>query len=156
MKDQRSHMKNDSDVKTEISCGAVVYQETADGPKFLLVRSMDGLWGFPKGHMEDAEDERTTAFREILEETGICVRFTNDFREEISYEFGNKDGQMIRKRAVYFLAACDQTAVPVPQENEISETGFFDYETALSRLRFEDLKNVLKAACNFVKLEFSE
>ena len=38
---------------------------------FLLIRR-NGLWDLPKGHQEAGEDIRTTAFREVQEETGIA------------------------------------------------------------------------------------
>ncbi|HCZ22126.1 MAG TPA: NUDIX hydrolase, partial [Rikenellaceae bacterium] len=30
-----------------------------------------GLWDLPKGHREEGEDIRTTALREVQEETGV-------------------------------------------------------------------------------------
>ncbi|MCD8206997.1 MAG: NUDIX domain-containing protein [Bacteroidales bacterium] len=37
---------------------------------YLLIRR-NGLWDLPKGHQENGEDLRTTALREVKEETGI-------------------------------------------------------------------------------------
>lgn len=37
---------------------------------YLLI-SRNGLWDLPKGHQEPGEDIRTTALREVMEETGV-------------------------------------------------------------------------------------
>lgn len=47
--------------------GGVVSNRRGD---VLLIRR-NGLWDLPKGHQEEGEDIRTTAIREVEEETGI-------------------------------------------------------------------------------------
>lgn len=42
--------------------------------KFLVVRGKEtGIWSFPKGRMDDNEDEEVCAIREVYEETGILI-----------------------------------------------------------------------------------
>ena len=49
---------------------------TADEYEFLLIQSRsDGHWRFTKGHMENTENEKETAIREIKEEVGLSVSF---------------------------------------------------------------------------------
>lgn len=53
---------------TEVNAGGgLVSNRRGD---FLLI-SRNGLWDLPKGHQEEGEDIRTTALREVQEETGI-------------------------------------------------------------------------------------
>lgn len=49
------------------AAGGLVQNRRAD---CLLIRR-NGLWDLPKGHQEPGEDIRTTAFREVQEETGL-------------------------------------------------------------------------------------
>ncbi|MDY6278048.1 MAG: NUDIX domain-containing protein [Bacteroidales bacterium] len=49
------------------AAGGLVSNRRGD---FLLIRR-DGLWDLPKGHQEPGEDIRTTALREVQEETGV-------------------------------------------------------------------------------------
>ena len=69
--------------RVEVSCGAVVYTRRNGQLLFLLIQSLKGIWGFPKGHMEAGETETQTALREVLEETGVQVRLMPEFREDV-------------------------------------------------------------------------
>ena len=58
----------------EKSCGAVIFYKSRQNTKILLVKNSNGrYWSFPKGHIEDGENEHQTAIREIKEETGLDV-----------------------------------------------------------------------------------
>jgi predicted NUDIX family NTP pyrophosphohydrolase len=64
---------------TKRSSGILLYRDGADGrTEFLLVhpggpywaRRDDGAWSIPKGGIEDEEDSRAAALRELAEELG--------------------------------------------------------------------------------------
>ena len=47
------------------SCGFVVYKEINDKRLYLIIRTSNGEYGFPKGHVEENETEHETAIREL-------------------------------------------------------------------------------------------
>jgi 8-oxo-dGTP pyrophosphatase MutT (NUDIX family) len=57
--------------------GGIIFlnkNEDIKDTKFLVVRGKDtGIWSFPKGRMDDNEDEEVCAIREVYEETGILI-----------------------------------------------------------------------------------
>ena len=79
--------KGGSPVKREKSCGALVYRITQNGQKELLfIKHRHGThWSFPKGHMEEGENEVQTALREVKEETGLDIDLEGDFRQSVEY-----------------------------------------------------------------------
>jgi len=63
----------------EKSCGSVIYINGTT-PKYLIIRcNKNGLWGFPKGHVIDGEDEIQTAIRKVREETGIIISLLMEY-----------------------------------------------------------------------------
>src|SRR5690554_7789701 len=78
-------------VKYEISCGAVVYTRKNDNILYVIVKSTEGYFGFPKGHMEKNETEEQTAIREIFEETGLKVNIIPGFKTINEYPIPHKE-----------------------------------------------------------------
>ena len=85
----------------EKSCGAVVFTSVNNQIKYLLVRSLAGIYGFPKGHVEKDETEEETALREVFEETGLTVRLISGFRTVDEHPIPQKENTI--KQIVYFL-----------------------------------------------------
>ncbi len=126
----------------EKSCGAVIFYKTKQDTKILLVKNNNGrYWSFPKGHIEDGENEQETAIREIKEETGLDVTIFDGFREVSEYcPFGK-----IRKRVVFFLARAFTDNVKI-QEEEIDSYIWVDLQQARKMCSYDnDLRVIDKA-----------
>lgn len=126
----------------EKSCGAVVYTENDGTLLYLLIRNRSGHIGFPKGHVELHEDERMTMKREIFEETGLRVEPEPDFREEYRYALWN----IVRKTAVYSLAAFRYGETVETMENEIFGDWLVPYPEARQLLSYENDRRILDRA----------
>lgn len=131
----------------EKSCGAVVYTKVNGMIKYVLIQSLEGIWGFPKGHMESGETEEQTALREIYEEVHLKVRILNGFRTTNEYPLPKKEN--VTKQVVYFCAEYDGQEI-VPQNEELAGTALVTYEEALSLFQFEGSKRILKEANDFL------
>ncbi len=116
---------------------------------YLIIRSVNGEYGFPKGHVEGDETEYETAVRELKEETNLEADIVDGFRRQIEYPFPNKIN--VTKRSVYFLAVCAKGAI-VCQPTEVAEAAFIPFDRALELLSFEDTKNILKEANDYLDL----
>lgn len=134
-------------MKLEKSCGAVVFTRVNGEIKYLLIRSVTGFCGFPKGHVELGESEAETALREIFEEVGLKVSLLSDFRCEDEYCFGGKEN--VLKKVVYFLAEYEDQEISCQRE-EVSDAFLLDYESALFLLTFEGSRRILTEANNFL------
>ncbi|MDR1720940.1 MAG: NUDIX domain-containing protein [Endomicrobium sp.] len=141
----------------EFSCGAIVYKMRDGEPIFLLVNSRrNGLWGFPKGHVEKDESELETAIREIVEETGIRnIKFVENFRQEDIYIMDgsfslSKTSGVVEKHSVYFLALALEDVLGF-DKNEILELRWVNLEQALSLLHFISQKKFISSAYNLIK-----
>jgi 8-oxo-dGTP pyrophosphatase MutT (NUDIX family) len=74
----------------EKSCGAVVFQKVDGEIRYLLISSLEGIYGFPKGHMEGNETEIETALREVKEETNLDIELIAGFRTSTEYMLPKK------------------------------------------------------------------
>ncbi len=136
-------------MKKETSCGAVVYNIFDGKTKFLLIKHVNGKhWAFPKGHVENNETKVETALREIKEETGLDVELDDNFCKMVSYNVN----PYILKDVFYFVAKTKDKSDKISlQEEEISEYGWFDFYEALSVLTFQNDKNVLIGAKEYLE-----
>ena len=131
----------------EKSCGAVVFTRSEDGLRYVMIRSLRGYFGFPKGHCEASETEEQTALREIREETGLNVSLISGFRYEDLYPIPQKPNVM--KRVVYFVAEYEQQDICY-QKEELSGAFLMSYETAKNVLQWENSRTILTKANDYI------
>jgi len=128
-------------MKFEKSCGCVIINDD----KVLLVKQVDGHWGFPKGHIEENETEEETAIREVYEETNLQVEIFSDFYKKVTYS----PRENVMKDVIFFLAR-PKSIDTKPQEAEISKVEWVSFDEALNILTYEDTKNILKEVLDFI------
>ena len=131
------------------SCGFVAYACLGGENRYLIIKSTNGDVGFPKGHVEEGEEEIDTAIRELYEETNVSVRVVDGFRYAIEYPLPSAQDTV--KQSVYFLGRCDDPEKMKRQESEVSEIAFLSYGEALSALTFNETKDILRAASSFIE-----
>lgn len=135
----------------EKSCGAVVFRRHSGNIEFLLIKNKKGgNWGFPKGHIEIGEDEHATAMREVREETGLDIRILDGFRVLSEYRPRGK----IFKQVVFFIAEMPDGGEVVPQQAEVDRYIWADYGLAMRTFRFNNDRNVLTKAKNWLNANF--
>ena len=131
----------------EVSSGAVIFTREGGGLRYVIIQSLDGYYGFPKGHIEGAETEEEAALREIREETGLSVRFVPGFRTTDEHTIPEKPGMI--KRVIYFLGEYEGQKVRFQRE-ELLEALLLSYEEAMERFQFESSRRILKEANDFL------
>ena len=122
---------------TEKSCGAVIYRSINGVREYFLLlnkkKDAKGHWGFPKGHVENGENEYETASREVLEETGLYIVFSGKGREVSHYS--PRPG--VEKDSVYFLATVRNNQIVKLQKEEVAEYKWCTFNEAKSILTFD-------------------
>ncbi len=119
----------------EKACGCIITQND----KILLIRQMSGMWGFPKGHVEEGETEVETAIREVKEETNIDVEVDSSKRYVMHY----KTDKGKYKEVVFFIAKKVGGFLRL-QPEEIIEAGWFEYKDALKIISYENTRELFK------------
>jgi bis(5'-nucleosidyl)-tetraphosphatase len=130
---------------SEKSAGAIVFNP-AKPIEYLLLLS--NYWGFPKGIIEEGEDERSAAVREVREETGLEVALLEGFREVDDYWY-RRQGERVHKQAIFFLGQANSREAKISWEHE--EMAWMTYEQAMEKLKFAGLRDLLTQANDFLK-----
>lgn len=133
----------------EVSCGAVVFTRKDNEIYFVIVKSLEGFYGFSKGHIEGNETEEETALREIYEEVGISPQILSGFRTIDEHSIPNKKD--VTKRIVYFLAEYNNQQLRY-QEEELEGAYLMTYNEAMKAFQFESSKRILNEAKEFIHI----
>ena len=137
------------------SAGAVIFRRDEKGHhQFLVVQhakrseTEKEYWALTKGTLESGETLGQAAKREINEEVGLEVEFIEGFEAVISY---NPESH-IHKTVTYFLADAYGQEVQVDGV-EIVNYQWLDLDSAIEKLTYENVRQVLKEANQFLKEE---
>ena len=139
----------------EKSAGAVIFRRENSKIFYLLLhypgashRAEKDYWDFPKGHIERGEKIEETVKREVFEETGLKdIEILPGFKETINYFF-KFEGKNILKFVTFFLAQTKEKDVKISFEHIGYE--WLPYEEAIKRLTFQNSREVLKKAHEFL------
>jgi 8-oxo-dGTP pyrophosphatase MutT (NUDIX family) len=135
----------------EVSAGGIVFRREPEMPaRYLLIRDSYRNWGFPKGHLEDAELPADTARRETVEETGLDQLLLHGPIRVIDWHFRFR-GRRIHKYCHFFLfESPDGEACPQTDEG-ITACRWLSLDEALAELSYDNARGVLKRAGEMVR-----
>ena len=130
--------------KREKSCGAVVYNP--ERQSFLIIKMLNGNWGFPKGHNENQETDIQTAIREVTEETGINIKILDGFKKSIKYiPFPE-----VLKKVIFFIGITEEEKVTI-DKHEIEDYMWCSYEEALKMITYKPQRDIMESSLQFIK-----
>ena len=135
-------------MREQKSAGIVLFRNDSDKNEFLLLNYPQGHWDFVKGKIEQNETSHETALRETKEETGITnIKFVDGFEESVEYDFRFKK-EDIHKKVIFFLAKTNEKNIKLSHEH--NDYLWLEYNNALKKTTFENAKNVLTKANEFL------
>ena len=140
----------------ERSAGIILFRETSDGRRYLIIRSsrtdseiakkktVKEFWDFPKGILEAGESGLDAAKREAKEEVGIedFVLFPN-FKKTVQY-FTRRDGKPIPKFVAMFLAKTEIEEAKLSWEHDAYK--WLPYDEAREHVTLPQMKDTIEAA----------
>jgi ADP-ribose pyrophosphatase YjhB (NUDIX family) len=132
---------------TEHLAGAVVYAKHNGDTYLAFVHDIFGHWTISKGRVEEGEDIRVGAVREIKEEMGLDIKVVQELGvNEYVANDSKVDGGKKRKRVTYFLAEAPFAELKLGPSGGLDDAQWFPL-SAVGDLNFYDdtLKIIIPA-----------
>lgn len=149
-------------MRYEKSAGIILFFEDAEkNIEFLILKHRKGHWSFPKGHIEDGEDLKSAALREVKEETGIDnieilgTTTNGKYEEFILSENYIIENTQVDKTNYYFIGEVkltnnDKFPTVRIDEHEITDYRWCKYNDALNLITYNLAKELLKKAYEII------
>ena len=133
-------------MKTHISAGGVLYNP-ATKKIYLVRKKIRDEWLLPKGHIEEGEDIRAAALREIKEETGYANVELGELLGRTEFEFIENSEQEFKVVYYYFALLADDTFEQTQAQQEEGLNGKWVLkEEALKLTKFKDVRQFITKA----------
>lgn len=140
-------------MKEEKSCGIIIFRRRGTRIEYLILEKINMEYDFPKGHVENGEEDLETAKREVEEETGIKdINIIEGFKETIDYKFNTEKGP-VHKTVVMFLGEADQI---VTISGEHRNFRWMDRDNAINIFKFSQQKYLIEKASEFLQKYYKE
>ncbi|MFC1842871.1 bis(5'-nucleosyl)-tetraphosphatase [Candidatus Dependentiae bacterium] len=135
-------------MKLLFSAGVVVYFKRKDKMEYLLLNYAQGHWGFPKGKIEKGEEKLEAATRELYEEAKLKVEIHDGFEHSFEYFFKDKEGELAKKKAYFFVGKSKTKHVALSHEHVGFE--WLSYDDAIQKLTYDNAKELLGKVKKFL------
>jgi 8-oxo-dGTP pyrophosphatase MutT (NUDIX family) len=119
--------------------GGVVFRVRRNSAEYLLVEAKDDptQWVLPKGHVEEREQHRETAVREVFEETGVWARISGELGD-VSYPVKGTTIEVL-----FFLMQAVRRGLP---EDKDRRHVWLRFDKAIARASHPETREVLQTA----------
>lgn len=127
-----------------VSCGGVVIHR---GKILLLYKNYRNRyegWVLPKGTVEEGEEFKDTALREVLEESGVSAELIQ-YIGKSEYTFNVPD-DIVEKEVHWYLMRSDSYFSKPQREEFFMDSGYYKYHEAYHLLKFSNEKMILEKA----------
>ena len=125
--------------------GVIVFKRPREeDERMLLICSVNGSWGFPKGRPIDIDaTPKDTALRELAEETGLVdIDLDSDTLFTESYTLPEKYGAT-PKRSTYFVGFTDNSDIVI-QKDEVQKYEWVTIERARELIVYDSRRRLLE------------
>lgn len=126
------------------SCGGVVIFR---GKILLLYKNFHNKyegWVLPKGTVEEGEEHKDTATREVLEESGARARIIK-YIGTSEYTFTVLE-DTVEKEVHWYLMMADSYYSKPQREEFFTDSGYYKYHEAYHLLKFANERQILEKA----------
>lgn len=131
------------EVVHETTSGGVVFRRTQEGKvEILLIQDAKNRWTIPKGHVEEGEEPRQTAEREIREETGLQEMHVMDWLGKVNFRYRRSHTLVLMTMHIYLVEGKGDTN-KLQGEDWLNDIKWLPSSEAVDKIAYDDIGKLI-------------
>ncbi len=132
------------EVVHETTSGGIIFRrnEKTNQLEILLIQDAKNRWTIPKGHVEEGEEPRDTAEREIREETGLQEMKVMNWLGKVNFRYRREHTLVLMTMHIYLVQGLGDTDNLQP-EDWLSDIKWLQATDAVDKIAYEDIGKLI-------------
>ncbi|MGB4966837.1 MAG: NUDIX domain-containing protein [Candidatus Saccharimonadales bacterium] len=131
------------EVVHETTSGGIVYRRgKTGGLEILLIKDAKNRWTIPKGHVEEGEEPKDTAEREIREETGLQEMTVKNWLGKVNFRYRRTHTLVLMTMHIYLVEGKGNTNRLHP-EDWLTDIQWLPAAQAVDEIAYEDIGKLM-------------
>ncbi len=141
-----------SEVVREPTAGGVIFRRNQETNvvEILLIQDAKDRWTIPKGHIEEGENSKQTAEREIREETGLQEMKVLNWLGKINFRYRRDSSLVLMTTEIFLVKGLGKTDELKPEE-WMNGIKWFTAAEALDKIEYEDIGKIILLALKKIR-----
>ncbi|HSX35928.1 MAG TPA: NUDIX domain-containing protein [Patescibacteria group bacterium] len=138
------HRPSIQEVVHETTAGGVIFRrnKTTNQVEILLIQDAKDRWTIPKGHVEEGEEPKQTAEREINEETGLKQMKAFNWLGKVNFRYRRGQVLVLMTMHIYLVQALGDTDDLNP-EDWLNDIKWFPSHVAIDKIAYDDIGKLI-------------
>lgn len=132
------------EVVRETTSGGIVFRRNKDTNQveILLIQDAKNRWTIPKGHVEEGEEPKQTAEREIREETGLQDMKVYNWLGKVNFRYRRTHTLVLMTMHIYLVKGLADTN-QLEGEDWLTDIKWFPAHAAVDKIAYEDIGKLM-------------
>lgn len=132
------------EVVRETTSGGIIFRRDPETKQLeiLLIQDAKNRWTIPKGHVEEGEEPKDTAEREIREETGLQEMKVYNWLGKVNFRYRRAHTLVLMTMHIYLVQGVGKTNVLQP-EDWLTDIKWLPAQEAIDKIAYEDIGKLI-------------
>lgn len=132
------------EVVRETTSGGIVFRRNAqtNQVEILLIQDAKNRWTIPKGHVEEGEEPKQTAEREIREETGLQDMKVYNWLGKVNFRYRRTHTLVLMTMHIYLVQGLGDTN-KLQGEDWLTDIKWLPAHEAVDKIAYDDIGKLM-------------